>query len=214
LVPSLAAGTLAVLAIEMAQLLVYSRFSSTTDVLTGLLAVLIGWGLAAWLVRANAHQFSHPRLSRHLAACLLATAILHALLIATVLCLPFNRWASPLEAQERLQALFTRPPLAAIQGGAELNAMSEMLRKMLLFAPLGALLALVLRAWRDSESIPTRIVGLAVLALVALATGIELLQVGLPPHVADLTDLLLCILGAIGGLAAAIRVLQANNSPN
>jgi glycopeptide antibiotics resistance protein len=204
---SLVAGALAVLAIEAAQLFVYSRYSSTTDLITGVLGVIVGWLIADWLVRGNATQAERGHTSQHSLSFLLAMTAVYAVIVAAVLCLPFNRWASPAEAAERLSGLFSRPPLTAFYWGTELNAVSEMLRKTLLSVPLGGLLAFSLRAWRPAAARTPLLIAAACLAAALWALGIELLQVWLPPHVADSTDALLCTLGTVVGLLALGRVL-------
>ena len=179
LVSSLGLSLVALAAIESAQLLVYSRFSSTTDLFTGLAAVAIGWHLARWLPQASRRS-------------LIVLAATHALLIVAVLCLPFDHLASPAEAQQRLHDLLTRLPFAAILQGAELHALSEMLRKSLLFAGFGGLLALVLHGDRS----PARSLLAAGLLGAALALTIEILQVFLPGRTCELTDVLLATVAA------------------
>jgi len=207
---SLVAGALAVLAIEAAQLFVYSRYSSTTDLITGTMGIIVGWCIANWLVRDNATQAERGHTSQHSLSFLLAMTAVYAVIVAAVLCLPFDRWASPAEAAERLSGLFSRPPLTAFYWGTELNAVSEMLRKTLLFVPLGGLLALSLRAWRPAAACSPLFLAAACLAGALWALGIELLQVWLPPHVADLTDALLCTLGTVVGLLTIGPVLSLN----
>jgi glycopeptide antibiotics resistance protein len=208
--PALLAGALAVLAIEAAQLFVQSRYSSTTDFITGTLGVIVGWLVADRLVRANAAQAQRGHATQHSLPLVLAATTIYAVVVAGILCLPFDHRASPAEAAERLRGLFSRPPLTAFYWGSELNAVSEMLRKTLLFVPLGGLLALSLRAWRPAAARSCFYIVAACLAAALWALGIELLQVWLPPHVTDFTDALLCTLGTVIGLLALGRVLSTN----
>jgi glycopeptide antibiotics resistance protein len=190
LAPSLSAGLLAVAAIETAQLFVTSRFSSTTDLITGSLAVLFGWLIADWLVRANAARLRPAGLDRQHPAFLLAAAIAYALVAGALFCLPFDRWATPEEAGHRLGEFLIRPPLASLYWGTEANAVSELLRKMLIAAPLGGLLALVATSRRFT-------LVATCLVMILWAFGIEFVQVAMPPHIADYGDLLLLVLGSV-----------------
>ncbi|MCU0878458.1 MAG: VanZ family protein [Pirellulaceae bacterium] len=226
LVRALATGLLIMIGIELAQVFVQSRYSSTTDLLTGMLGVGLGWGIARWLVRRKARV--GPRVSRlsGSTAVLLSAVAVYSIILTAVFCLPFDDWARGEQISQRFTGLFTRPPLAAFYTGTELNAVSEMLRKTLLFAPLGGLLALAIHSrpqtltntarsrsrdsWLAGRGwlVAAGIGGAALLALV-----IEVAQVWLLPHVPDMTDVILCTLGSSVGLAAAVRVLAARDEP-
>ena len=131
----------------------------------------------------------------------------YALVVAALLCLPFDRWATPGEVSQRLNQLFTRPPLTSLYWGSELNAVSQMLRKTLLGGPLGALLALMLWSWRPTFRAPGLVL-IALLATACLGMAIEVLQVWLLPHVPDFTDAFLTTLGAAIGTLAIARILE------
>jgi glycopeptide antibiotics resistance protein len=223
---ALAAGLVMMIGIEFAQVFVQSRYSSTTDLITGMLGVGLGWSIARWLVRRKARV--GPRVSRlsGSTALLVTSAAVYSIILVAVFCLPFEEWARGEQVSERLAGLFTRPPLAAFYSGTELNAVSEMLRKTLLFAPLGGLLALAIHSRPQSAASLTRsrsgeswlagrgwLVAASLGGAALLALTIELVQVWLLPHVPDMTDVILCTLGAAVGLAAAVRVLAARDEP-
>jgi glycopeptide antibiotics resistance protein len=226
LVRALATGLLIMIGIELAQVFVQSRYSSTTDLLTGMLGVGMGWGIARWLVRRKARVGPRvSRLSGSTALLLSAVAVYSGILIA-VFCLPFDDWAGGEQISQRFTGLFTRPPLAAFYTGTELNAVSEMLRKTLLFAPLGGLLALAIHSRPQTPATTARsrgreswiggrgwLVAASIGGAALLALAIELIQVWLLPHVPDMTDVLLCTMGSALGLAAAVRVLAARDEP-
>jgi glycopeptide antibiotics resistance protein len=208
---SLTGGLLMVGAIELAQVAVASRYSSVTDLVTGGLGVLVGWAIAERLVRANASRQPSGTNRGHAAALSLWT-VAYALLVAAVLCLPFETWATAPQVRERLLGLVTRPPLAALYWGTELNAVSQMLRKVLLFVPLGGLLLLSVQArWPDAAR-GSLAIGLGCLGALAWGATIETAQVWLLPHVPDLTDALLGTLGAAVGMVAVQRVLRSQQT--
>jgi glycopeptide antibiotics resistance protein len=212
LAPSLAAGMVIILGIEVSQLFVRSRYSSVTDLLTGSLGVLIGWGVANWLVRSNAKVSSDAGSAKARGLLLFAFAALYLLIVGALLCFPIDRWAASEEAQVRLSSLLSRPLLASLYHGSELNAVTQILRKVLLFVPLGGLLVLAAHArWPAASRRPGALAAVALVA-VAGAAAIELLQVWLPPHIPDFTDTLLATLGAILGMAAVLRVLSDRHS--
>lgn len=205
---ALVAGLIVVAAIEAAQLFVMSRYSSTTDLITGGLGVLIGWLIADWLVRSNASRPAAIGLGRHQAPLFFAATVAYVLAVAALLCLPFDRWATPAEASQRLHELFTHVPLTSLYWGSELNAVSQMLRKTLLGVPLGALLALTLWSWRLTPARSPVFWLVAFLASTLLGLAIELVQVWLPPHTPDFTDALLAALGTSIGMLAIARILE------
>ncbi len=208
---SLAAGLLVVGAIELAQVAVASRYSSVTDLATGGLGVLLGWCIAERLVRANASRQPSGTNRGHAAALSLWT-VAYALLVAAVLCLPFEAWATASQVSERLMGLFTRPPLAALYWGTELNAVSQMLRKVLLFVPLGGLFLLSVQARWPQAARGSLAIGLGCLVAFAWGASIETAQAWMLPHVPDLTDALLGTLGAAVGMVAVQRVLRSQQA--
>jgi glycopeptide antibiotics resistance protein len=223
---ALSVGLLLMFGIELAQIFVQSRYSSTTDLLTGMLGVSLGWGIARWLVRRKAAV--GPRVSRlsGSTAILVSAVVAYAVILVAVFCLPFDEWASGEQIAQRLAGLFSRPPLAAFYTGTELNAVSEMLRKTLLFAPLGGLAALAIHSRPRTTATAARLrgreswltgrgwlVAASIGGAALLALAIEVMQAWLLPHIPDLTDVMLCTAGAAVGLAAAVRVLAARDEP-
>ncbi len=213
LVPSLTAGLLIVGAIEAAQLLVVSRYSSTTDLLSGGLGVLLGWLIADQLVRANASRSAAAGLRPSHGRLLLVAAATYGLFVAALLCLPFDHWATAAEVSERLHQFMTRLPLTSLYWGTELHGASELLRKLLLGAPLGGILALALRITRPAIVHPPASVLGSLFFFALWACGIEFVQVWLPPHIADWTDSLLLTAGAGSGLIAVHWLLRSSPQP-
>jgi glycopeptide antibiotics resistance protein len=83
--------------------------------------------------------------------------------------------------------------------------MTQVARKVLWFIPLGGLLArgIALVSMRTPGRRPV-LIGAGLLASLAVAVAIELVQILLPAKVADLTDILLHETGAIIGLVVML----------
>ncbi|MBZ0069486.1 MAG: VanZ family protein, partial [Thiobacillus sp.] len=111
--------------------------------------------------------------------------------------------------KSRLDFIY-RVPFEVYYFGTEYRAITEVLRKTLFFAPLGAMLAwgVTRQPWRWRS--PSFV--LAMLILVLMPAVIELGQVMLPEKIADTTDWLLAWLGGLAGYGVVRRVLSAPRS--
>jgi glycopeptide antibiotics resistance protein len=211
--PAVLIGLALVSLIEAGQLLVYSRYTDTTDIVQG----VAGIGLGAWLARrlwAGTEDARGAAGAGPLAATgiWIAAAALYALALVAVFWYPFDFIGQGPWARERLGA-FVRVPFAALYAGTDLDAMMAVVRKVVWFAPLGSLCAIA--ATRSPCSAVGRRLGIAagIVAAVAVALAIELGQVLLPDKVADLTDVLLCGGGAVAGALLTARLAAAAPSP-
>jgi glycopeptide antibiotics resistance protein len=188
--------------IEVLQLFVYSRVTSTTDVLMAGCGGVIGVALAQWLRPGTRHQGS-PR-STGLGGGYFALVWLLALagwagVLMVVFWYPFdfsNDWAF---VHRRLAAL-NRVPFQTYYFGTEFRAVTEVFHKTGFFFPLGALLAVGAAGIHRRLPIPAILLHVAgVLAVAGAAAGIEIGQVFLPGKIADATDWLLETLGGLAG---------------
>jgi len=208
IVASVLLGGLVVLIIELAQVAVYTRSASSEDVIAGALGVLAGaWGMRRWRLRRRETTGS-PASGRSAgrAWLWLGLAGAYSLLLAIVLCAPFELsgvCGDLAEIEARLAGL-GRVPFAGLYRTLDLEAASDVLRKLLFFAPLGALgglavASLVVGRWAQ------RLL-LAAWLLVAAAVGlaIELVQVFLPAHVPENTDVIVYATGAALGMLVAV----------
>ncbi len=179
-------GLIAAAAIEFAQLLAFSRYFDATDILTGSVSVLI-----AWLVgRAFQPDGSRNRAGKPDLRGLLLLGCLAALVYMEWQ--PFDFSPSLSEARNRLHRVSLLPFLDYL-GGNYINALDDVLHKILLYAPLGALLAPAVPASK------TRILfrwSLAVAVAVALETG----QLFLPTRYSSISDVI------VAGLASALTM--------
>ncbi|MBN8760874.1 MAG: hypothetical protein ABS91_00970 [Thiobacillus sp. SCN 64-35] len=190
--------------LEGMQLFVYSRVSDVTDILTGALGAAIGSLAGGWLGRRESRRSTLPTLGGAGLPFALAGAWVGVVLFT--FWFPFDFRTDGAFIRARLDFI-GRLPFEVYYFGTEFRAVTEVLRKTLFFAPLGALLAWgVARLpwrWRGPAF------GLAMLALAALPAVVELGQVMLPEKIADTTDWLLAWLGGLAGYAVARRVLRA-----
>jgi VanZ family protein len=189
-----AVGLAAAAVIQFAKLFVASRNCEALDVLVDALAVLLGWALSivpAGLVMA---RFIGPRQSETgpLLAALDRRWLLAGYVGVLVLLnwLPFDvRWDLPW-ALERLGSI-SWVPLADYQEVSPYQAFDQALHRVLVFMPLGALLASLLNYSR-----PEALVGVLA-ALLALA--IEIGQAFLPDRYPSVSDVILETAGACAG---------------
>ena len=208
-------GFLILLAIELAQIFVHSRTASTTDLITGMVGVAIGIEvMRRW--RGTADAAPSAPLSGHAKRRLLFTGLVaaYSLILIAIFCAPGDRPylelpADKAEVRARLEGFF-RTPFAGLFTGSVLNALSDVGRKMLFFAVLGILLAMIgiPRAW--PPAIRRTAYALLVLYAAGLGAVIELLQVLVPPHVPDMTDVVLYTAGAVIGLVIAHRLARTS----
>jgi glycopeptide antibiotics resistance protein len=99
--------------------------------------------------------------------------------------------------------------MSALYTSHQLNAVSQMLRKLLMFGILGSLLAGSPRQQKAKASNKIFLAA-AVLGAALFAAAIEVLQLWLPPHVPDFTDVMFGILGVSVGLVV-VTWLKSNS---
>ena len=199
-------GAAAATVIELAQVLVYSRFASATDVVVASLGVLVGVVLVRRLTEWPLALISprHTPSKRLLIGVLLAAA--YAVLLVYIFCWPLEPIDDPARLRRRLAGFFSMP-FARMYWGSEFNAVTQVLAKLLWFAPIGVMTALLTRDLHSA--ITRRVCAIAMLLFVAaLATGIELAQVRFPPHVSDITDVVICVAGAAIGLGLTLKIAR------
>ncbi len=187
--------------IEVLQLFVYSRVTSTTDVITAACGGAIGVALARRL-RPGADVQGTPRSAgaRGRLALLWIVALACWLgVLVIVFWYPFDfntEWGFV----HRRLATVNRVPFEAYYFGTEFRAVTEVFHKTGFFFPLGALFALGAAGIRRRFAVPPVLLHAAsALAAAGVAAGIEIGQLFLPDKVADATDWLLETSGALLG---------------
>jgi glycopeptide antibiotics resistance protein len=190
-------------AIEFLQLFVYSRVTSTTDILNAGVGAMLGVVLAK-RVRSNAddHTAKGTRGFAVGARAALLWFLLFAAWIAVLMAVfwyPFDFSTDWGLVQKKL-ALLKRVPLQAYYYGTELRAATEVIHKTAFFFPLGALLGVAAVSLHRRRRVPAVMLHATSALLVAgAAAGIEGGQLFLPAKNADPTDWVLETLGGMAG---------------
>jgi glycopeptide antibiotics resistance protein len=165
-------------AIEAMQLIIFTRYCDSTDIVTGSLAVLIGWRLMRYfLAEKDARRTRQARL---------------ALLVGWVGALAFIHWEpfdfrceSAFVSQRWHEMSFV--PFADYDSGNYLLSFSAMLDEALLFVPFGFLLASIANV---------RSTLIVVVSALLLASLLETGKFFLSRHSAGISDLILATSGA------------------
>ncbi len=188
-------GLLAGLVGEACQVLVKSRHPSATDVLLAAVGVTVGWATTRILDVRRVRQY------RGEVAVLLAQ--LWAAVMAVVAWHPYQFF--PGITGERLGAMNWLPLRDAV-GGQYLWAAEDLLAKLALAIPLGAVAAWGLGGSNPAKRWVVWVTAVGVTA--AVAAVLELGQAMLPGRTVCPTDVLLAIAGGWAGAAMAQRVLR------
>jgi VanZ family protein len=110
--------------------------------------------------------------------------------------------------RERLDDFLTRVPFLSLYLTDMSNAIKQLLVRVLMFAPIGMIWAIIANLARTAAS-RAILLTVGVVYATALAFGIEIAEVLMPDKIADSTEVLLCVIGALGGLTVTGRVLRA-----
>ena len=192
--------------LEFMQLFVFSRISDVTDLFTAAVGAALGSAVGGRLAKREARS-SQPLPWAAWLPFALAAGWMAVLFL--VFWFPFEFRTDGAFIKSRLDFIY-RVPFEVYYFGTEYRAITEVLRKTLFFAPLGALLAwgVTRQPWRWRY--PSMV--LAMMILVLMPAVIELGQVMLPEKIADTTDWLLAWLGGMAGYGTVRRVLGAPRS--
>jgi len=195
-------GVVVATMIEAAQFLVFSRYTDVTDIFTSGLGALIGGLLAARLPRAS--KVDAGRTSWSVGARVTGAAALVALYTVPLVAAfwhPYARVASAQVFEANLRG-FLAAPFQGYYAGGEFAAMTNVVRGVMLFVPIGA----VARWAVGRRSV---VAAMFVCALATLPVGllIEIGQAGLKNKYADVTDLGIYLTGGLLGWMLAHMLL-------
>jgi VanZ family protein len=196
----LTVGTAAV--VELAQLFVYTRISDVGDIATAALGGALGAIIGSKLNRRDGSTSASTE--RWAVAGAIATVAWFCTICA-LFWYPFDFRADFVSLSDRLGSL-EAVPFLSYYWSSEYYALSGLLRKMLLFLPLGVALAIAFHPFRDKRARRFAAVATALVALVSAST-VEIGKAFLPGRRPDSTDLFLQFLGCVAGymLFAAAR---------
>lgn len=199
--------TLALAALlEFLQLFVYSRVTDSTDIICAALAALLSQFLLKRLSQQGSGDTAGVNMMRG-PLVLAAAALLYSLLLMAVFWYPYQFDFSWSLINSRLQIASDKVLLQSLYFGTEYRALTALLQKVLFFMPLGAVFMLL---WRVLASGWPRKLALTLLTgySLALATGIEAMQLALPDKIVDRTDILLYLVGIAVGAALCRHIVR------
>jgi glycopeptide antibiotics resistance protein len=201
-------GFAVVAGVEFCQLFVLSRFTDTTDLITGAVGVLIGAHLMRrWSARLTEPSVKRPRLGTApvIAWEWLAVAAIYAACMIVVYWAPFDFTSNKELIKQRMGHFFSLPFSAALRGHPFV-AITAITRKVVLFLPLGVFFALAARP------LPTRFRRLLLAVLLLLSWGvtliIELGQIPLLEHSPAFDDTFIYTAGTALGVWITSRILH------
>jgi glycopeptide antibiotics resistance protein len=209
--PAALLGVSIVIAVAIAQCLVWSRYAGVTDILAGALGVAIG--IAAALQWARVRTRDGDRRSRLVHPWLLITAGVWILGLIADYWYPFDFQVTAEIARERL-ARIPLIPFASYYpaySADPLQGLQEILRRFLLAVPLGLLLRVgwpginQKRVGRFQGVITT---GVATIVLLGIAIG----EIFLPSGYPDVTEVVLGVIGAALGAAAGTALARCQTA--
>ncbi|WKJ89438.1 VanZ family protein [Methylomonas montana] len=195
--------------IEFFQLFVYSRVTDVTDVLLAVLGGSIGVGLIGFNSKLFAQIDNKDNLNRYEKYCFLYALLLYFLwvfVIISVFWYPFGfEW--DYVNFSNFSDRFFRIPFYAYYYGTEYRAITEVFHKILFFIPLGVIIGQGVRFIVNRyKSIMIALVLIACTSLV-----VELGQMFLPNKNADITDVVLEILGGYIGFVVSANLAQGSS---
>jgi len=202
-------GAVLVVTIEVLQLFVFSRVTSSTDLLSGMAGVYLGtlaW--YAWRRDEVARTSPDPYVVRS-SRWWIAGAMLYPVILFAQFWAPFEWTKDPAIIKSRIDS-FISVPFAQMHDGSSIIGILSILRKILWFAPLGVLAANAVRCVQRSTRFGW-FSAFGCLLIAAVAITVEAGQILLPRAVADLTDALIFAGSGIAAFAITLQVCRSDN---
>ena len=202
---SIFVGGAIVLAVEICQFPVMSRFTDATDVVTGTVGVAIGAAVMHVVIpHDDTATTSYTGLQTW--HWLLLTGV-YSLIVVAYFWLPFDLIQDRPMVRDRFHQML-RVPGASLLAVSQFRALTEILQKGLLFLPLGALSARSVDRPGAARAMRYALWAASLLYVAALAMLVEVGQVLNRYHTPDIFDVVLCMLGASVGMLVTIRLLK------
>lgn len=198
--------------LEVLQVFVWTRVSDVNDVL----AAIAGGGIGSWIGGVVFHKgqaveaVPPGRKSKQLSLVWGLGFVIWSAVLAAVFWYPYDFTVERAFLRDRLALLLGRAPFHAYYYGTEYRAITELLHRMVFFAPLGALAAAWIRKGRRSGVVD------AVLCLIPCGLVALIVEGGrllIPSKQPDTIDPVLEIAGALTGfwIARAVTGRQSVN---
>ncbi|MFQ5733245.1 MAG: VanZ family protein [Planctomycetaceae bacterium] len=200
---ALAIGMTLSLSVELAQLVVGSRFTSSTDAIWGTLGAAVGiGGTLLWTGRGVRSGETRGR-----AGIWVVTAFVYTAFLLAVFWFPFEAIHDETLLRRRLRS-FADVPFKTMQtSGSDTGALFQMIGDIGWFFPLGVLAALAVDRAASSREMRGVLSAVALLGVAAAAFVSEWGQVVIATRTPDLTESALHLLGGIAGQLTASCVL-------
>ncbi len=183
------------LAIEISQLFVVSRFTSITDVTTGVLGILMG---------SQIHRFLEKNVPKNRKTAQSKRGIFFFACVgySATLCIlfwyPYNFTHNTAFTQERIED-FISVPFSRLLQGNYIQSLWSIARKFLWFSPLGFLTYRFTSTCQIENRSHHYVVPATLLYLFVFSLLVEFLQIFLPNHSADAFDFLIYLGGVSSG---------------
>ena len=149
----LACGVAFTVFIEFGQVFIYSRFADTADIILTSTGIALGVVFMHKVYGVKSKGRIEEKKDYHLRTWpWLIFSFFYSVFLVVVFCIPFD----PINDMSMIKSRyigFYKVPFSALYHGSEFNAVSEILKKGLFFAPLGGLLAMLV----SSLSLPDRV---------------------------------------------------------
>lgn len=197
--------------IEAAQLFVIGRFTSITDILMGSIGAALGIAatLAFGLKFDNKSSVSGHQSQGSNAGLWGVATLIYAFLLLYILGATSGWVTDPAILREKLKTFADAPFQRAQAGSSDLQTVFNIIRNVGWFAPLGILFGLTIRSLHVRRNLRIASSVAAMVAMLAVASGIELTHLLASDRHADLTDVLLRAVAGIASLLLIVLPLRA-----
>lgn len=203
-------GFLIIIFIEAFQLLVISRYTTVTDLVTGTFGAFIGVLTAKKLNYSTGDktESSTPFFLRKSTLLWAGFSVAYMAILLLGFWYPYDFIYDKGIIKEKLGSFF-QIPFSTLYQGSYYNAITQVIRKSLLFVPLGLFIGQSILCLLVPQSIQLTFLLLAVIFLVIFGMGIELGQVVISSSVANTTDVILYFFGSLLGIFIALRLKKS-----
>lgn len=206
---ALAICIIANLTLEMAQLLIKSRYTSSTDVLCGTTGAALGIiGTQIWKRLRSPDQPNHNIPSLRRAGFWIVLSLAYSAILLIVFWAPFELTQDRTSIREHISRFADIPFRTMQSSGSDVKALFQTLRNFVWFMPIGMLLAQAIHRAVSTFSKRMVLSIAAVMFISVLALTIEAVQVLMPDKTADLTEVIVRSVGGLSGLLILTIILR------